>query len=275
MRIDSHQHFWNLPQFDYSWIPKGSPIDRSFLPPDLQPILERNRMDGTVLVQAHSSVEEAEWCLKLADSYPFIKGVVGWAPLREGRLGHVLDTLQKHPKFKGVRHVVQDEPDVHWMMQDSVFTGFKELARRGLPYDVLIFPRHLSQVPRIAERVPDLHMVIDHIAKPPIKLQQMDGWARDMEVAAQIPQCYVKLSGMVTEADKDKPLAAQIRPFLQHAYKLFGPERSMYGSDWPVCLLAATYKEVLAAFTQAIGPLPEPVRNQVMGGTAARFYGLS
>jgi L-fuconolactonase len=276
MRIDAHQHFWDISRFQYPWMPPGeSPLRRDFLPPQLETILERNRFDGSVVVQANTIIEETHWLLELASQYELIRGVVGWVDLTDARLGSTLDEIQQHSKFKGVRHLVHDEPDINWLLRENVLRGLSELARRGIPYDLLLRPEHLKLVPRIAERVPDLRMVIDHIAKPPIAAQRMDTWAEDMEAAAKIPQLCCKLSGMITEDDPRGWKVEHLRPYVRHVLALFGPDRLMFGSDWPVCLLAGTWKEVLAAFTQAIGPQPLEAREKMLGGTAARFYDLN
>ena len=275
MRIDSHQHFWDISRFRYPWMPEGeSPLRRNFLPNDLQPILDRNRFDGSVVVQANVVIEETRWLLELAEQHEFIRGVVGWVDLTDPQLGATLDDLQRHPKFKGVRHLVHDEPDANWLLRDDVLRGLRELARRKIPYDLLLRPQHLPLVPRLAELIPDLRMVIDHIAKPLIAEQRMDGWAEDMETASRIPQLYCKLSGMITEDDPRGWSAERLRPYMQHVFTLFGPDRLLFGSDWPVCTLAGTWKEVLAAFTQALGPQSIEVRERLLGGTAASFYRL-
>ncbi len=275
MLIDAHQHFWDIQRFQYPWMPAGeSPLRRNFLPHQLAPILERNNFHGSVVVQANTVLEETHWLLELAEQHEFIRGVVGWVDLTDPRLGATLDGLQRHRKFKGVRHLVHDEPDVNWLVREDVLRGLSELARRDIPYDLLLRPRHLKLVPRIAERVPSLLMVIDHIAKPPIAAQSLDGWAEDMAAAAKISQVHCKLSGMITEADPRGWKAEHLRPYVKYVLEQFGPERLMFGSDWPVCTLAGTWKEVLAAFTQAAGPQPIEARDRLLGATAARFYRL-
>ncbi len=275
MRIDAHQHFWDLDRFEYSWMPpEPSRLRRNFLPADLAPVLAQNRFDGSVLVQAHTALEETLWLLDLASAHEFIFGVVGWVDLRDPRLGATLDGLQRHAKFKGARHPVQDEPDPNWLIRPDVLAGLGELARRDLPFDLLVRPEHLALVPRIAEQVPDLRMAIDHIAKPPIATQRLEGWAEGMEQAAKIPSLHCKLSGMITEADWRGWKPEHLRPYLAHVASLFEPSRLMYGSDWPVCLQAGNWKKVLAAFTQAMGPLPTEIRSQLLGETARQFYHL-
>jgi L-fuconolactonase len=275
MRIDAHQHFWELGRFPYPWMPPDpSPLRATFLPEQLGEILARNRFDGCVTVQASTVDGEADWLLTLAKKHDFIKGVVAWVELAAANLPRRLDELQRHAKFKGVRHPVHDEPDHRWLLSGGVIEGLRELARRDLPYDLLLRPQHLFVVSELANRISKLRMVIDHIAKPPIASGKLEGWAKAMERIAAIPQVCVKLSGMITEADLLNWSADHLRPFVQHVLKLFGPDRLMFGSDWPACLEAGTWKEVLAAFTQAVGPLPLKDRSRILGETAVRFYRL-
>ena len=273
MRIDAHQHFWDIHRFQYPWMPPGeSPLRRNYVPQDLEPILKRNRFEGSVVVQANTIIEETLWLLELALEHEFVRGIVGWVDLTDPRVGATLDEFQRHAKFKGVRHLVHDEPDVNWLLRADVIAGLRELARREIPYDLLLRPQHLKIVPGVAEKVPGLRMVVDHLAKPPIAAGRMDGWDEDMATVATIPNVYCKLSGMITEADHRGWKAEHLRPYVAHVLKLFGPERLMFGSDWPVCTLAGSWKEVLAAFTQAIGPQPIEVREKLLGGTAEKFY---
>jgi L-fuconolactonase len=275
MRIDAHQHFWDLDRFPYPWMPPApSPLRRNFLPEDLQPILERNRIDGSIVVQATTHPGEAAWLLDLAEKHSFIRGVVAWVDLTSSELPHTLDTLQRHPKFKGVRHPVHDEADDRWLLRADVVQGLRELERRYIPYDLLLRPQHLAPAVDLIDKVPSLNMVIDHIAKPPIAGRRMNGWDRDMQQISKAPNVYVKLSGMITEADSRLWTADHLRPYVQHVWTLFGADRCMFGSDWPVCLLAGIWKETLAGLTQAMGPVPQEVRNKLMGDTAAAFYRL-
>jgi L-fuconolactonase len=276
MRIDAHQHFWDLNRFPYPWMPTdaSSPLRRDFLPQHLQPILARNRFHGTVAVQATTDPEEIRWLLALSDEHPFILGVVGWVDLTHDRVGEVLDELQRHPKFKGVRHPVHDESDDRWLLRQDVIRGLRELARRGLPYDLLFRPQHLSLIPELIEAVPNLRVVIDHVAKPDIRNDQWEPWAADIARASEFPQVFVKLSGMITEANWNRKTGANLQPYVHHVLSLFKLDRCMFGSDWPVCLLAGTWKEALAGFSQAHGPMPKEFREKITGGTAARFYNL-
>ena len=275
MRIDSHQHFWDLAAVDYFWMPKDHPVlSRNYLPADLWPIYERNLFDGSIVVQAAHNDAEADWLLSLGAAEERILGVVAWADLQSRGLGRRLDYLQKQRKFVGIRHIVHDEPDVQWLLRPAVVEGLRELARRGIPYDLLLKPPHLPVAIEAMNRVPDLRCVIDHIAKPDIALGQVEPWLEGMRTLAQIPTMHVKLSGMITEAAVPGWKSADLAPYVQHVLGLFGPQRSMFGSDWPVCLLAGSWKEVLAAFTQAVGPMPQAERNELLGDTATRFYRL-
>ena len=275
MRIDAHQHFWQLTRFDYAWMPQGeSVLKRDYLPEDLGPVLEEHRFDGCVTVQATTDSGEARWLLDLARENSFIKGVVVWTDLTSSGLPYELDRLQRDAKFSGVRHPVHDEQDARWLVRDDVLLGLAELARRDIPYDLLLRPIHLPLVPLVAERVPGLRVVIDHLAKPYIADHLVEGWAEDLAEAAKLPQMFCKLSGMVTEASPQSWTARDLQPYVAHALAVFGPKRCMFGSDWPVCRLAASWKQVLAGFTQACGPLPQHVRDELLGETAIRFYGL-
>lgn len=275
MRIDAHQHFWDMSRLTYSWMPsEPSPLRRNYLPSDLKPILEAHRFDGSVVVQAHHSLDEARWLLQLAQENDFIKGVVGWVDLTDPHVGNSLDELQRSPHFRGVRHLVHDEPDPRWLLRPDVLQGLAELERRGVPYDLLLRPMHLPLVPVLADKLPSLQMVIDHIAKPSISTGEFDNWARMMEAVFPIRNLYCKLSGMITEAAWHNWSASDLRPYVTFVLQGFGPERVMFGSDWPVCLLAGTWKEVLAACTQAMGPRSVEVREQILGATAMRFYRL-
>lgn len=275
MRIDAHQHFWDLERFPYPWMPPSpSPLKRNFLPEDLQSILERNRFDGSVVVQATTVPEEAKWLLQLANDNPMMLGVVAWVDLSDPRLGATLDQLQTNDKFKGVRHPIHDESDDRWMLRTNVIQGLKELERRKIPYDLLLRPQHLPVSLELLERVPTLKVVVDHIAKPLIASRAMDGWADYIEQLAKAPQVHMKLSGMITETGTKEWTADHLKPYVQHVWQLFGSDRCMFGSDWPVCLVAGTWKEVLASFTQALGPVPQVERTKVMGDTATQFYGI-
>jgi len=275
MRIDAHQHFWDISKLHYAWMPAGdSVLRRNYLPEDLAPALARSNFDGTVVVQANVTLDETWWLLDLASKHDLVRGVVAWVDLTNERIGATLDECRKNPKFKGVRHLVHDEPDRQWLLRPDVLRGLRELARRDIPYDLLLRPAHLPLIPRLAEEVPGLRMVIDHIAKPPIASRTFDPWAHDMETVSKIPGMHCKLSGMITEADHAAWTADDLKPYVQHVLSLFAPDRSMFGSDWPVCKLAGSWKQVLAAFTQSCGALQQTDRNKILGETATAFYRL-
>ena len=254
--------------------PEVAPIAKTFMPPDLAPILAELGIDKTVLVQARSALEDTTWFLELATEYDFIAGVVGWVDLLDPNLPRVLDHLLGHPKFKGVRHQVHDEPDEAWIVRDDVLRGLRELAKRDIPYDLLLRPPHLKYVPRVVDRLPNLPLVVDHIAKPEIAHGTIDEWARDMERVAAIPHVYCKVSGMITEADWQSWTPADLRPYGEVVVEQFGYDRLMFGSDWPVCLLAGTYRQVWNAAHTTVGPLSEEEHANVFGRNAATFYNL-
>ena len=275
MRIDAHQHYWDPEAIHYFWMPpEPGFLRRKFLPEDLEPIYQRNGIDGSIVVQAAQVQEEAQWLLDLSDRHPSILGVVAWADLTDPKLGHTLDRLQRHAKFKGVRHLIQDEADPKWGLRPDVIAGLKELARRGIQFEVVVRLPHLPHVEPMLSAVPDLRAILDHIGKPRIADASFDGWAEHMERLAKLP-LYVKLSGLVTEAKPYAWTMEELRPYAQAVYQWWGPDRVVFGSDWPVCLTAAkSWKEVLAALTQALGPLDKDGHAKLMGGNAARYYKL-
>ncbi len=274
--IDSHQHFWDLAMFDYPWMPPGI-LQRAYLPADLKPHLDEVGVQYTVLVQANLSVEETRWFLELADQNEFIAGVVGWVDLTApaSELNKVLDDLQKHPRFKGIRHNVQDDPDPNWLLQPKALDGLRELAARDIPYDVLIRLPSLHTVAPLAEKVPNLRMVVDHIAKPAIAAGDIDDWAKHMREIAQHPNVWCKVSGMITEADPANWTPADLTPYVQTVLSAFGADRLLFGSDWPVCLLAGSYKQVWDALHEALGPLSEADHTKIFGENARTFYRLA
>ena len=276
MRIDAHQHYWDPELLHYFWMP-DSPhlLNRKYLPADLEPIYQRNGIDGSIVVQAAQVPEEAQWLLDLADRHSSILGVVAWADLTDPGLGHTLDRLQKHPKFKGIRHLIQDEEDPRWGRRTEVIAALKELARRDIQYEICVRLPHLPHVEAMLNEVPELRAILDHIGKPRIADGTFDGWAEHMERIAAFPNLYIKLSGLVTEAKPYEWTMEQIRPYARAVYNWWGPDRVVFGSDWPVCLTAArSWKEVLAVLTQALGPMPQEAHSKLMGENAARYYKL-
>jgi L-fuconolactonase len=273
--IDSHQHFWQVGRFDYPWMsPELGTLYRDYLPDDLAPILQINHVRRTVLVQASNSLAETRWLLELADRHRFIAGVVGWVDLTSPRVEDQLAEFLRHPKFKGVRHLVESEPADDWLVQPSVLGGLKVLASHGLAYDLLVHTRHLGHVLTVAERCPDLRLIVDHMAKPPIASAEITAWSHGLKAVAQIPGIHCKLSGLVTEADHRAWTTADFPPYVECALDWFGPERMLIGSDWPVCLLAAGYKRVMGAYQELLAGLNDDQRQRILAGNAASFYRL-
>ena len=275
MRLDSHQHFWQYDPGQYPWIRPDWPIRRSYLPADLAPELAAAGLDGTVAVQACQTVEETRWLLELAEASPLIKGVVGWVDLRSPELPAQLTRYASHPRLVGVRHVVQDEPDDRFMLGPDFLRGIAHLREYELTYDLLVFPRQLRAAVELAAAFPEQPFVLDHIAKPPIATGDLRGWASLIIELAARPNVCCKVSGMVTEADWQKWRPADFQPFLDVVFTAFGPERVMYGSDWPVCLLAGTYSRVYELARDYVRPLGAEVEARFFGGNAAEFYGLA
>ncbi len=273
--VDAHQHFWNLRTGSYPWLtPEAGPIYRTFEPEELVPQLAAAGIDRTVLVQAMDSYADTDAMLAQADEHDFIAAVVGWVPLnRPAEAAQALERYGRHPKFAGVRHLIHDDPDPDWVIQDSVIEGLGLLAEAGLPFDVVaVLPRHLEHVPVLAERVPGLRMVIDHLAKPPIKEKGWEPWASLIAAAAECPGVYAKVSGLNTAADAETWTAGDLRPYVDHAIETFGPDRLMFGSDWPVAVLAGDYAKVWRETGALLAELSDDDRSAVLGGTAARFY---
>ena len=271
--VDSHQHFWQVGRFDYPWMsPEVDVLCRDYLPQMLEPILRRNRVDQTILVQASNSLEESRWLLSIADRNAFIGGVVGWVDLKSADVARQLDEFAAHPKFKGVRHLVESEPGDDWLAQDQVLNGLREVSSRGLSYDLLVHTRHLQHAKRVADECPELHLVIDHLAKPPVTRGEIDEWARRLKETALCPNVWCKLSGLVTEANWANWRVEDLRPYVDKALEYFGPARMMFGSDWPVCLLAASYDQVLESFEMLLAGLDEEGRRQIFSESAIEFY---
>jgi len=275
MLLDSHQHFWQVGRFDYPWMTSDlGVLYRDYLPHDLAPIIEARGVTKTVLVQASNSVAESRWLLNLADENSFIAGVVGWVDLMSPIIDAQLDELTTHPKFKGVRHLVESEPNDNWLVQASVLSGLRQLSKYRLSYDLLVHSRHLKYVPQVVETVPELTFVIDHLAKPPIAKNEIKEWSEALKPLASYEHVHCKLSGLVTEANWTSWKPDDLRPYVEYALELFGADRLMFGSDYPVCLLAASYDRVLDAFQEILAPLSDADREKIFSNNAAKFYRL-
>jgi L-fuconolactonase len=275
MIIDSHQHFWQVGRFDYPWMSSDlGVLYQDYLPPALEPILKANGIEKTVLVQASNSIAESNWLLDLAEQYPFIAGVVGWVDLMSPEVADQIERLARRSKFKGVRHLVESEPADDWLAQPAVLRGLKELSNHGLSYDLLVHTRHLRHVRTVAEHCPQLRLVIDHMAKPPIGRREFDEWSREFRPLAEFSNVQCKLSGLVTEANWSSWTTDDLRPYIDCALDSFGPDRLMFGSDHPVCLLAASYERVLDSFREALKDLGERERTMIFSENARNFYRL-
>lgn len=275
MIIDAHQHFWQYHPVKDAWITDDMKvIQEDFLPQHLLPVLQENGVDGCVAVQADQSETETGFLLELADQHAFIKGVVGWVDLRAENLSDRLAYYRQYEKLKGFRHIVQGEPDPSFILREDFCKGIRALAAHDLTYDILVYPVQLPAVAAFVQQFPDQRLVIDHMAKPYFKTGDISAWETHMRAIAQQPNVYCKLSGLVTEADWQQWEASHFAPFLDVALDAFGTERLMFGSDWPVCKLAASYTEVKAIITDYISRLSDAERAGIMGGNAVRFYGL-
>lgn len=275
--IDTHQHFWNLDLLEYSWlVPAYGPLYRSYGPQELEPQLAAAGVASTVLVQAANSYDETNYLLRLADAFDWIAGVVGWVPLTNPReAGPMLDRLRQHPKFVGMRHLIHEEQDPRWLQQPLVFESLGLLAERELCFDAVpVTPEQLENVPVIAEAVPELRIVIDHLAKPPIKEGGWQPWADGIARCAEHPNVYAKLSGLNTAADWEGWSAADLQRYIDFAVEQFGAERLMFGSDWPVAVLAGDYRKVRDETATALAPLSAAEREAIWSRTASSFYRL-
>lgn len=275
MRIDSHQHFWVYNPSQHVWMTdRMSVLKRDYLPQDMEPLLERAGIGGTIAVQARQMVEETEWLLELADRYPFIRGVVGWVDLRSPNVRDQLEGFSRYGKLRGVRHVVHDEPDDRFALLPAFQRGIEMLREFGLTYDLLLYPRHLPAAIRLVEKFPDQPFVLDHIGKPPIRDRQLSPWREDLRALALLPNVWCKLSGMVTEANWERWRADDFRPCLDIVLDAFGTARVMIGSDWPVCTLAGDYAAIMQIVIGYVSQFPPNVREQILGDNCARFYGV-
>lgn len=277
--IDAHQHYWHPTRGDYDWMPKGHPVlDRPWMPSDLAPHLERHGITQTVLVQAAATVNETEYMLGIADATPSVAGVVGWVDFENRDDLKHLERLKHHPKFCGVRPMIQDIADVDWMLRDDIVWAFDALVDLDLTFDALGFPRHLDNFLTLLTRHPKLRTVIDHCMKPQIR-DQMAGkdaftdWAAGISRLADETGACLKLSGLVTEADEGWTID-DVRPFAEHVLSAFGPQRVMWGSDWPVCQLRASYDQWRQTTEALCTGFSEDDRARIFGGTAQEFYRL-
>lgn len=275
MRIDSHQHFWTLSRSDYGWLtPSLVPLYRDFQPADLAGVMHRHDVVATVLVQAAATVAETDYLLRIADRHDFVRGVVGWADLLAPDLETTLNRLGLNPRFKGVRPMLQELPDVAWIAQPELDRAAQALIARDLSFDALVKPPHLPHLWRFAQRNPALRIVIDHGAKPEFGAGSRDAWRNALRPLARLPNVFCKLSGLVTEAGSDWDVE-RLRPHVDDLLDLFGPRRLMWGSDWPVLELAADYGRWVETSESLLTLLNPAEREAVWSQTANRFYQLA
>jgi len=275
MKIDTHQHFWSYNDRDYVWMSAAmGKLRRDHLPKDLLPLIEAAGIDATVAVQARQCLEESAWLLELADKYTFIRAVVGWVDLCGEDVVDQLERLAQHPKLRGIRHVIHDEPDDEFMLRKAFLNGLRQLNRFELTYDLLLFPRHLPIACNLVKRFPDQPFVLDHIAKPPVRAAEMDPWATDVKRLAEFPNVFCKISGLVTEGNWNSWRAQDFEPYLEVVLNAFGPQRLMIGSDWPVCTLAADYASVIEFEVDYIAKLSADEQRAILQDNPIKFYSL-
>ena len=274
MKIDAHQHFWKYSAAEYGWIDdQMSIIRRDFLPPDLEREIRNAGVDGVVSVQVRQTLEETRWLLTVAAQNDFVKGVVGWVPLTEPSIRDELDLLRTNPRLRAIRHLVQDEPDGYLLRKDFN-AGVSVLQEMGLAYDLLIHERQLPEATRFVDQHPYQVFVLDHLAKPRVKGDRLDPWRQRVRELARRENVYCKISGLVTEADFKAWTEAQLQPYLETVLEAFGPTRLMFGTDWPVCLVACPYGRWFEIVSRFAASLSSDEQASLFGQTAALAYGL-
>lgn len=276
LRIDSHQHFWNYDPEKFDWITEEmSLIRKDFLPPDLKPVLQQNNFDGCVTIQVQQSEEENDYLLSTTKDHDFIKGIVGWTDLQSKNIEERLTYLKSFKKLKGFRHILQGETKRDLMLSPQFKNGISFLNKYDFSYDILIFPDQLVFARELVKEFPDQRFVIDHLAKPYIKDGKIEEWENDMKAVSSFENVYCKISGMVTEADWKNWKPGDFSPYLDVVVKSFGTNRIMYGSDWPVCLVAASYQQQLNIVTEYFSSFSKSEQEAVFGGNAIKFYNLN
>jgi L-fuconolactonase len=275
LKIDSHNHFWKYDAVRDSWItPDMAVIQRDFLPDDFWPVLEQNNFNGSVVVQSDQSIDENAFHLKNADENSFIKGIVGWVDLQNEKVESKLAWYQTFKKMKGFRHVLQGETDRALMLKPAFKNGIGLLSKYGFTYDILIFPDQLKYAAELVKEFPDQKFVVDHIAKPPIKNGEIKEWKKNIETVAKYENVYCKISGMVTEANWKQWVLKDFTPYIDTVVESFGTKRIMYGSDWPVCLVAASYDDTLGTVKKYFSSFSVNEQQLFFGGNATQFYNL-
>ena len=276
MRIDAHQHFWKFDPVRDNWITEDMTVIRKdFLPRDLKPLLEQNGMDGCVAVQADQSETETDFLIQLAKENDYVKGVVGWIDLQAANVRERVAQYAQFKILKGFRHILQGEKDRALMLKPAFTNGIGALAENDFTYDILIFPDQLKFAKELVAGFPRQKFVIDHVAKPPVKEGQIEEWKKDIMALAPYENLYCKISGLVTEADWKNWKDEDVKPCLDVAVEAFGTDRIMFGSDWPVCLLAASYGRTLGLVRDYFSSFTKTEQDKFFGENAIRFYNIS
>ena len=274
MKIDAHQHFWAIDRGDYGWLtPELTKLYRDFGPGDLTPMLREQGIDGTVLVQAAPTVDETRYMLGIAANNDFVKGVVGWADFESNDAASTISSLAQEPKLVGLRPMIQDIADTDWMLKDELDAAFAALIESNLTFDALTLPRHLPNLKILLGRYPQMRVVVDHGSKPHIAEKVFEPWASDVADIAKQSTAFMKLSGLVTEAAENWTIE-DLKPYVGHLFETFGPDRIIWGSDWPVCTLASSYERWCETTEILISDLNEDERKAVFGGNAQKAYKL-
>ena len=275
MRVDAHQHFWRYSAAEYGWIDDAmAALRRDFLPSDARRDMNLAGIDACVAVQARQTLAETRWLLDVAAENAFVAGVVGWIDLQAPDAAEQLEPFVDRPKFVGVRHIVQSELDDQFMLRPAFLRGIALLEARDLTYDLLIYPKHLGVAAELVSRFPRQRFVLDHLAKPNIRAREIREWEKGIRALAAFPLVFCKLSGLVTEADWDNWTPEHVRPYFDVAFDCFGAHRLLFGSDWPVCTVAAQYRQVVSLVEDYMADRPDVERAAVMGGNAARLWSL-
>ncbi|HSO50712.1 MAG TPA: amidohydrolase family protein [Acidimicrobiia bacterium] len=276
--IDAHHHFWDPRTVDYPWMTGAyEPLRKKYGPSDLAPLLDAVGVTATIVVQARQELDETHSLLEMADATPWVAGVVGWVDVTKADVAETIARIREGEhgnRLVGIRHLVHDEPDPEWLLRDDVLRGLRALAEAGLVYDLLVRTRELPAATEVARRLPGLRFALDHLAKPPISTRQIEPWASAIGEIARLPNVTCKVSGLVTEADWSSWRSDDLTPYIAKALELFGSDRLMWGSDWPVCILAATYSEVFETAVEILTDLVGDELEAILGGCAASTYGF-
>jgi L-fuconolactonase len=275
LQVDTHQHFWNYDPAEYAWIDdRMTPLRRDFLPLDARREMDAIGAIACIAVQVRQTLDETAWLLELADEFPFIAGVIGWVDLQAPDVDAQLARVARHSRLVGIRHIVQAEPD-GFLERPAFLRGIARLEPFDLTYDILVYSRQMPAAVAFARAFPRQRFVLDHLGKPDVRAQEYQSWRAQLNQLAALPNVHCKLSGLVTEADWGSWKPEQLRPYLDAALDAFGPDRLMIGSDWPVCTLAGTYKDVIGVTLNAIGEYSVTEQERMLGGTARELWNLA